>query len=84
MIEKPPNLPENDPRVEHLRTRFSKVKSQIDEIEKSNSLMKSQIDQNVHDIDVLIQHIRDLEKQIQHNEKQPINTYERLLLDCQV
>lgn len=60
------------------------MKSQIDEMEKKNSLMKSQIDQTVHNIDVLIQHIRDLEKQIHHNEKQPINTYERLLVDCQV
>lgn len=46
--------------------------------------MKSQIDQTVHNIDILIQHVRDIEYRIQANEKQPLNAYEQLLLDCQV
>ena len=57
-----------------------KLKKQIDDIQKKNST----IDSNIHSIDVLITRIRDIELKIEKNEKQSINDYELLTPDCQV
>ena len=60
------------------------IKSQLEDIQKKNSAAKSQVDQTVHNIDSLIQRVREIEFRIQDNEKQPLSAYEKLLLDCQV
>jgi hypothetical protein len=70
--------------VESLQSRFLKIKNQIEDIQKKNLLIKTTIDNTIHNIDGLITHIRNIEIQIQKNEKQPINDYERLIPDCQV
>lgn len=57
-----------------------KIKKQIEDIQKKNAT----IDNTIHSIDGLITRIRDIELQIQKNEKQSINDYERLIPDCQV
>lgn len=88
LVENPPNLSENvlnqdRQYFEQLQNQYSKVKVEIDEIRKKNQLIKSNIDTTINNIDVLITHLRDIELQIQTNEKQPIQDYEKLLLDCQ-
>lgn len=53
-------------------------------MQKKNSSIKSNIDNTINNINGLITRIRDIELQIQNNEKQPIHEFERLILDCQV
>jgi len=81
----PENLNNNNKqRVEYLQTRFLKIKKQIEDIQKKNLAIKSNIDNTINNIDILITRVRDIEIQIQNNEKQPINDYDKLIFDCQV
>lgn len=88
LVENPPNVPENvinqdRQYFERFQSQYAKIKIEIEEIKKKNQLIKTNLDTTINNIDVLITHLRDIELQIQTNEKQPIQDYEKLLLDCQ-
>ena len=51
---------------------------------KEHFLMKRNIDHTINTIDTLITRLRDLEEQIQYNNKQPFHNFEKLITDCQV
>jgi hypothetical protein len=53
-------------------------------MQKKNLSTKTNIDNNISNINILITRIQDIEEQIQMNAKQPINNYETLIPDCQV
>ncbi len=88
-IETRPTLPDNlnnpdKQRLEHLQQRFLKIKKQFDDLQKTNASIKTNINNTISHINTLITCIKDIEEQIKTNTKQPINDYERLILDCQV
>ena len=60
------------------------MKKQLDDIQKKHQARKTNIDHTISTINLLITRVRDVEEQIQTNAKQPINDYDKLLLDCQV
>jgi hypothetical protein len=53
-------------------------------MQKKNLSIRTNIDNNISTINILITRIQDIEEQIQMNAKQPMNNYETLIPDCQV
>jgi hypothetical protein len=87
-IEEQPNLPQNlnnkdQQRVENLHQRFLRAQKHIEDIRKKSS-PSTNTNHIIENVDLLIKHLRDIEEQIRANAIQPINDYERLILDCQV
>lgn len=51
---------------------------------KNSLIKKTNLDNTIGHIDVLITRVKDIEEQIANNSKQPIHDYEKLIHDCQV
>lgn len=61
-----------------------KIQQYIEDLQKKYHAKKAGVDTMTNNINQLINHLRNIEEQIQMNAKQSVHDYERLILDCQV
>ena len=76
--------PLDQQRIDNLQQRFLYIQNRMEDIRKNKTMPNINTEHLIEKIDVLINHLREIEEQIRANAIQPISDYERLIPDCQV